>query len=463
VKDVRYDTYMTEKLGPLPFCPGCGHQVLTRSLDRALVNLQLEPKKIVIVTDIGCIGLSDRYFTTNAFHGLHGRAVTYACGIKLARPELTVIALQGDGGCGIGGIHLLNVARRNIGITLIIGNNFNYGMTGGQHSVTTHTGGLTSTTPLGNVERPLDLCATARAAGAAWVYRAMAFDKDLPEVMARAIEQPGFSMLDVWELCTAYYSPRNKFKKKDLFRILEESGLELGLLEDNPRPEYTERYRQLYGQVPGEAKGQVRGGKKPGKKGTGTIEEKYPNAVTKQTGIVIAGSAGQKIQSTSTLFARAAMSCGLEATQKHDYPITVMTGHSISEVILSPERIDYTAIDSPDFVLVISEDGLKRARARIEALSPSCTVYVDASLELPATKARVVELDLTRAAEKGEKLSPAFLMIAAFLVDSGLFPLDAFGDAIETFQRPELVETSKKAIQAAQTILNSIDKPPSRQ
>ena len=124
---IQHKTYMTDKIGPLPFCPGCGHHLLIKALDKALVKLQLDPKKVVIVTDIGCIGLSDRYFTTNAFHGLHGRAITYACGLKLGRPDLTVIALKGDGGCGIGGTHLLNVARRNIGITLIVMNNLNFG------------------------------------------------------------------------------------------------------------------------------------------------------------------------------------------------------------------------------------------------------------------------------------------------------------------------------------------------
>jgi 2-oxoglutarate ferredoxin oxidoreductase subunit beta len=369
VATTRYTTYMTDKIGPLPFCPGCGHHMVIKSLDKALVKLQLDPKKVVIVTDIGCIGLSDRYFTTNAFHGLHGRSITYACGLKLARPELTVIALKGDGGCGIGGTHLLNVARRNIGITLVVGNNFNYGMTGGQHSVTTPTDGVTSTTPWGNVEGPMDLCGTAVAAGASWVYRGTMFDKDLADMMAQAIEQPGFAMLDVWELCTAYYSPRNKLKKADLFNLLKSYGLEVGLLANKPRPEYSVHYREAY-----EAGKSVIKRKLP-------IEKEYDNSVERQTGIVIAGSAGQKVKSTATLFAQASMLSGLDATQKDDYPITVMTGHSLAEIIVSRERIDYTAIDSPDYFLVISEDGLKRARPRIEGLPETCTLYADESLE----------------------------------------------------------------------------------
>ncbi|UCF32889.1 MAG: 2-oxoacid:acceptor oxidoreductase family protein [Phycisphaerales bacterium] len=431
-----YTTYMTSEIGPLPYCPGCGHHVVVKALDKALVMRQLDPKKVVIVTDIGCIGLADRYFITNAFHGLHGRAITYACGLKLARPELTVIALQGDGGCGIGGTHLLNVARRNIGITLIVANNFNYGMTGGQHSVTTPTEGLTATTPWGNVEQPMDLCGTAIAAGAAWVYRTTMFDKELPATMAQAIDQPGFAMIDVWELCTAYYSPRNKLDKAAIDNLLKKYELKVGLLADKPRAEYSDRYRKAY-----EAGARSASGRSP-------IDVQYDNAVDRQTGIVIAGSAGQKIRSTATLFAQAAMSSGLDATQKDDYPITVMTGHSLSEVIVSNERIDYTAIDAPDYFVVISQDGLKRARARIEQLPETCTLYAEESLGLPDTKARVVRLPWAATARKISRLSIAVIALAAMLRDSELFPVEAFATAISKAQKPAIAETNLKAVEA---------------
>jgi Pyruvate/2-oxoacid:ferredoxin oxidoreductase gamma subunit len=433
---------MTDEVGPLPFCPGCGHQVVTKALDKALVKLQLDPRQVVIVTDIGCIGLSDRYFTTNAFHGLHGRSVTYACGLKLARPELTVIALKGDGGCGIGGTHVLNVARRNIGITLIVANNFNYGMTGGQHSVTTPSAGITSTTPWGNVEAPMDLCGTAIAAGAAWVARCTMFDKDLSDVMAHALTQPGFALLDVWELCTAYYAPRNKIKKKELDDLLEVYGFKLGVLVDVPRPEYSARYRAAYAAA------------RPVLKPRPTIEVQYGNSVERQTGIVIAGSAGQKIRSTATLLAQAAMSSGLDATQKDDYPITVMTGHSLSELIFSRRRIDYTAIESPDYFLVISEDGLKSSRDRVQHLPNTCTIYAEQALDLPGTEARVVRYPIAQAAAETSRQATAVIAVAALLQDTGLFPLDAFARAISTFQNARVAEVNLRALQAGAALVS---------
>jgi pyruvate/2-oxoacid:ferredoxin oxidoreductase beta subunit/Pyruvate/2-oxoacid:ferredoxin oxidoreductase gamma subunit len=434
---------MTDEIGALPFCPGCGHHLVIKSLDKALAKLQLDPKKVVIVTDIGCIGLADRYFTTNAFHGLHGRAITYGCGLKLARPELTVIVLKGDGGCGIGGTHLLNVARRNIGITLIIANNFNYGMTGGQHSVTTPTGGTTSTTPWGNVEGPMDLCATAIAAGAAWVARSTMFEKTLPDIMAEAVEQSGFAMLDVWELCTAYYSPRNRLKKKELHALLDRYEFKLGVMTSKPRPEYSVSYRAAYEANKGAIKAKV------------PIEEKYGNCVTKQTGIVIAGSAGQKIKSTVTLFGQASMFCGLDATQKDDYPITVMTGHSLAEIIVSPERIDYTAIESPDYFVLISEEGLKRVRGHIEQLPQTCTLYSEETLRLPETKAHVIQFPFAETARKVSRLSVGVVALAAMLQGSNLFPTEAFATAIATFQEDKIAEVNLRALHAGAELVGS--------
>ncbi len=105
VADSPSATYRNEKR--YPFCPGCGHGSILDSLNKALVRMNIDPRKLVIVSDIGCSGLSDQYFDTNAFHGLHGRSITYASGIKMAQPELEVIVIMGDGGTGIGGLPAL--------------------------------------------------------------------------------------------------------------------------------------------------------------------------------------------------------------------------------------------------------------------------------------------------------------------------------------------------------------------
>ncbi|MHC4078259.1 MAG: thiamine pyrophosphate-dependent enzyme [Planctomycetota bacterium] len=434
-------SYMTTEDIPLPYCPGCGHTTLVRALDTALVEIQLDPREVVIVTDIGCIGLADRNFTTNAFHGLHGRSITYACGLKLARPELTVVAIMGDGACGIGGAHLLNVARRNIGITLLVANNFNYGMTGGQHSVTTPCGGITATTPFGNVEQPMDICATAAAAGAAWVYRATSFDRDLPQVLAGAIREPGFALVDCWELCTAYYMPRNKLKKSDLVRMLEPFDLSFGQIVDVPRPEYSLNYRESFANT-----GNAR--RDPPK-----IEVEHENAVDRRCGILIAGAAGQKIKSSATLFARAAIASGLCATQKDDYPITIMTGHSLSEVVLDREPIAYTGIPLPDRVLVLAEQGVQRAGACIAALPATSILYADEALELPATEARVLRYPFALTAKSVGRFTLGIVALAAFLEETGLFPTEALADAIEASQEPKTAESSLKALAAGKALV----------
>jgi pyruvate/2-oxoacid:ferredoxin oxidoreductase beta subunit/Pyruvate/2-oxoacid:ferredoxin oxidoreductase gamma subunit len=426
-------TYMSKQAGPLPFCPGCGHERVLKELDKALVKLQLDPKNVVIVTDIGCIGLSDQYFATNGFHGLHGRSLTYATGIKLARPELTVIVLMGDGGCGIGGAHLLNAARRNLDLTLIVANNFNYGMTGGQHSVTTPFGGRTATTPGGNVEGPLDLCATVAAAGASWVYRGMTHDTDLADRIVQGIRYPGFALLDVWELCTAYYTPRNEMNKRELMNLVNATGMRTGLLVERQRPEFGASYRES--------------SKSVSRRRSIVIDKAFDSGLDRQVGIVIAGSAGQKVKSAATLLARAGMLSGLDATQKDDYPITVMTGHSLSEINLSPKPIEYTAIDNPDYFAVISEEGLKKTRKWIGRLPETCTLYVDESMEIPDTRARVRRIGLARVIKEIGKLAASWATVGAIVADGKFIAGQTLEQAVIRFQSPTVAPANLKAVQ----------------
>jgi pyruvate/2-oxoacid:ferredoxin oxidoreductase beta subunit len=238
----QIETYLNHDTLPYPFCPGCSHGKVLDQLNDALVRLQLDPRRVVMVSDIGCVGLSDKYFATHAFHGLHGRSITYATGIKLANPELKPIVLVGDGGFGIGGHHFLNAARRNIGVTVVVFNNLNFGMTGGQYSVTTPTGAVTSTTPQGHVEQPLDISGTVALNGAGFVARTTIFDDNLTDLMAEAIAYDGFSLVEIWELCVAYYAAKNDLRRKTVEKTMKQLGYESGVFKREERPEYTRSY-----------------------------------------------------------------------------------------------------------------------------------------------------------------------------------------------------------------------------
>jgi Pyruvate/2-oxoacid:ferredoxin oxidoreductase gamma subunit len=422
------DTYLTDAAGPLPFCPGCGHRLLVGALDAALTARALDPREVVLVTDIGCIGLSDRHFVTSAVHGLHGRAVTYACGIKLARPELTVVALVGDGGCGIGAGHLLGAARRNIGVLVVVANNFNFGMTGGQPSVTACAAAASQ----GVSEAPLDVCSAVTAAAASWVYRTTVFERDLPAALAEGLAAPGFALLDVWEPCAAYRA----LSAEDLKGLMDRYGMRPGLLRNEPRAEFSAAYREAIGVAPVPRR-------------PVPIQARYENAAAKRTEFIVSGRAGQKVRSAATSFAAAGMLSGLDASQRDDLPVTVKSGCCTAEVVLSPEPIGYTGADVPDYVVVVSPEGLDRVRGMLPHLAPTAVVYCDATLAVPATPAAVRSLSFGEEARRaGTPPAPALVALAAMLHETGLFPVEALEQAAAALGDPAIAAASAKAVAA---------------
>jgi len=207
-----YRDYLKEETLPLMWCPGCGNGVILKALLGAFARLGLEPEKTVVVTGIGCWGKADDYIRTNAIHGTHGRALAVATGVKAYKPELTVIALMGDGDCAtIGGNHFIHAARRNIGVTAVVANNLNYGMTGGQYSGTTPPGSVTSTSVYGHAEEGFDLCELAAAAGANYVARTTAYHyRQMERLIADALATDGFSVVEVVSPCPTYYGRFNR-------------------------------------------------------------------------------------------------------------------------------------------------------------------------------------------------------------------------------------------------------------
>ena len=393
---------------PYPFCPGCGHGGVLDRLDEALRRLGRDPARTVLVSDIGCSGLSDQYFVTNAFHGLHGRSITYASGIKLADPALEVIVLMGDGSAGIGGAHLLAAARRNVGITVVVMNNLNFGMTGGQHSTTTPSGAVTSTTPGGNLEQPLDLCATVAVNGAAYAHRATQWDDDLADRLVEAIETPGFALLDVWELCTAYFVKGNRLSRRGMEALMEERGFRRGTVVHRAVDEYAPAYRHAH---------QADAPAAP----PAPIAIDHAATLDRPYGVVVAGSAGGRVRSAARLIAEAAVRCGLWATQRDDYPVTVQAGHSVTELLLSPAPQPLAALETPELMVVLSEDGRRRVSSTLRRLRADATVVTVAGVAAPETPARVVVADPGRLARGDATLAVLVTAITAL----GVLPAQA--------------------------------------
>ena len=189
-----------------------------------MAKLQIEPWNTVILSGIGCSSRLPGYVTTYGFNGVHGRALTLAAGVKVARPELTVIAVGGDGdGLAIGGNHLIHACRRNLDVTYILMHNEIYGLTKGQAAPTTPTGDKTKSTYWGNPEPSVDPCELAISTGATWVGRGFAGDmKVLTELITGAIEHHGFSFLNVMSPCVTWRGDDEFKRLKAMLKYLPE-------------------------------------------------------------------------------------------------------------------------------------------------------------------------------------------------------------------------------------------------
>lgn len=367
---------------PPVYCPGCTHEQVASALDKALGKLNSSPDKIVIVSDIGCSGLFDTFFNVHALHGLHGRALTYATGLKMARPEIDVIVTMGDGGMGIGGAHLLAACRRNLDLTLIVMNNFNFGMTGGQCSVTTPEDAVTGSGFLNQAEIPVDVCGVAESAGATFVSRCSGLDDELAEKLVQGIQHKGFSVIETLGICTGRYTKGNKLNPSVLERMVDELPEKTGLVEQNARAEYGERYRELSRQSPTPPE--------PVK-----VECQVELSGYRRQEVALLGSAGMRIVTAGELLCNAGLTAGLNVTQKNDYNITVLRGQSVAEVILSPEPIGYTGSTRPTLILALSDEGVRQRTKIFGELSGDVLVVKEQSVTLPDTDAEVVEIDFT--------------------------------------------------------------------
>ncbi len=197
---------------PHIWCPGCGIGTTVNCFARALQSSQVDLKKTVIVSGIGCTGRVAGYANLDSFHTTHGRAIPFATGMKLANPELNVVVYSGDGDLfAIGGNHFIHAARRNMDIKVVCVNNMIYAMTGGQTAPTTPGTSVTSTAPYGVYEPTFNLPALAEAAGASYVARWTTFHvKQVAKSMEEMMKKKGFCFIEIISPCPTLYQRRNK-------------------------------------------------------------------------------------------------------------------------------------------------------------------------------------------------------------------------------------------------------------
>ncbi len=206
------DQYLREDRMPHIWCPGCGLGSVLHCFLSALVKTGIDIDKVAVVSGIGCTGRVAGYVKLDSFHTTHGRAIPFATGLKVANPELHAVVFSGDGDLiAIGGNHLIHAARRNIDMTIICVNNFNYGMTGGQLGPTTPLAARTTTSPIGNYERPFNVPYLAAASGAVYVARWTSMHvRRLEQTITEALLKRGFKFIEVIAPCPVAYGRMNR-------------------------------------------------------------------------------------------------------------------------------------------------------------------------------------------------------------------------------------------------------------
>lgn len=256
-----YHYLRQNKKFPTVWCPGCGIGIVLKAIIRAVDDLGLDKDKVAMVSGIGCSGRMAAYVDFNTLHTTHGRALSFATGLKLAKPEMKVIVVMGDGDAmAIGGNHFIHTAARNMDLAAIIINNLTYGLTRGQYSPTTPFGSVAATAPYGSIDQPFDICKTAEAVGATFVARSVVtYVLEAEKFIARAIDKKGFSVVEIMSNCHTYFGRSNqKATALQMMNWLKDitapasakpedkaGKIERGIFVDKELPDYLEHYKEV--------------------------------------------------------------------------------------------------------------------------------------------------------------------------------------------------------------------------
>jgi len=246
---------------PTVWCSGCGNGTIMGAIIRAIIDLKIEKDSIAFISGIGCSSRMPIYLDFNTLHTTHGRALPFATGVKLAKPDMKVIVVSGDGdGLAIGGNHFIHACRRNIDITMILINNSIYGMTGGQVAPTTPLDAIAHTMPYGNIDPPFDAVELAMSSGATFVARNTVYNIiQTTNYIKKALQHKGFSFVEIISQCPVLYGRLNGMPDpRDMLLWQKEVAVPLakaknmspeelkgkiitGIFRDQERPEYTEQ------------------------------------------------------------------------------------------------------------------------------------------------------------------------------------------------------------------------------
>ncbi len=466
---------------PHIWCQGCGLGTVLTTLISALqwleANRGWDLDKVAVVSGIGCTGRIAGYIRLDSFHTTHGRAIPFATGLKLANPELKVLVLSGDGDiAGIGGNHFIHAARRNLDITVVCANNFNYGMTGGQVGPTTPHEARAVTTQYGNFEFPFNLPYLAAASGASFVARwTVLHARRLEWTLREAMEHPGFSFVEVITPCSTAYArwnpegrgldPENLRRRgleslryyqqvgriahdthpKDAAVKVNESGLITEIIEgkflEDPKPDLQAAIDRL-----------ADVGEKRYQAFRKRLDErpKLPRRTdhVPRTDVQLGGFGGQGIISAGMIIGQAAaIYDGLEVSFTQSYGPEARGGSAGSQVVIGSDPIHHPHIIEPTSGIIMSQGAYDKY---VPALAPGATLIIDDSLiELRGdhrTDVTTHGLPATRIAEElGNTRVANTVMLGHWTAITGVVSRAAMQQAVADSVPPKTIDVNMKA------------------
>ncbi|MFB6125081.1 MAG: thiamine pyrophosphate-dependent enzyme [Halanaeroarchaeum sp.] len=345
--------YLREDLLPHTMCPGCGGGTVLNTFAATVDRMGIDRDDLLLVSGIGCSAwIPSPNFEADTLHTTHGRAIAFATGAKVANPEMETVVISGDGDlAGIGGNHLLHAARRNVDLTVILVNNFTYGMTGGQVAPTTPHDSTTTTSPYGNPEDAIDVSRVAAEAGAAFVARQVTSrPQQLISTFQRAIETEGFSLVEVVSQCPTVYGRRNEMASApEMLDWMDEQisagDLEVGTVGTSERSEFVASMADVQERAIA---------------AHDASETDEPELAGAELSLRIAGEGGQGVVVAGTILGDAAARNGRNVFKTEEYGSRARGGLANSDLIVSDGEIHEAKVPEgqADVLVVLSEEAL---------------------------------------------------------------------------------------------------------